>query len=299
MKIVKLMGGLGNQMFQYVFGLALAQITSEVVLYDKFWFDEIKKHRGQVTKRVYGLNVFNADISFATKKQIKKCINEKVEVEVEGFNLLEFLRKFLNQSRKITNNIITENPINCYSPKLFEIQGDSYYEGYFQTEKYFNHIREDILEAFSLKIALDEKNLNILSKIKSTNSVSLHIRRGDYVTLNCVLADSNYYEKAIVHIAQNVETPHFFLFSDDILWVKDNLKIDYPYTIVDINDDETNYFDLELMKNCKHNITANSSFSWWGAWLNKNPEKIVIAPMPWSEGETGHICDKWIRLQRQ
>ena len=145
--------------------------------------------------------------------------------------------------------------------------------------------------------------MSMLDNILKTTSISLHIRRGDYLTpenaeTHCLCSPS-YYQNAIQYIVQRVENPHFFIFSDDITWVFDNFKMPYPYTIVNVNDSYTGYYDLELMRNCKHNIIANSTFSWWGAWLNENPNKIVIAPQRWfmnQEEEIDIIPSSWVRL---
>ena len=148
----------------------------------------------------------------------------------------------------------------------------------------------------------DEENQLILDKILETNSVSLHIRRGDYVSLDYVnkihgVCALDYYKRAIEYITKRVNPPHFFLFSDDIDWVVENLKMEHPFTVVDINKGK-GWLDMNLMKQCKHNIIANSSFSWWGAWLNENPQKIIIAPEKWTARK--QKCDivplGWVKL---
>lgn len=261
-KIVKLNGGLGNQMFQYAFGLVLAENFQSQIVFDFSWFDEVKTQTG-VVQRCYELDVFDLECKRASKQALEKICREKP-----------------------SKNVITQSSAYVFDKKF--IKADKYYyDGYFQNENYFKHIRTRLIQDFSLKGNLDEKNVEMLNKIKESNSISVHIRRGDYVTLasankfhgTCSL---EYYAKAIEYISEKVGEPHFFLFSDDIPWVLENLKIDYPYTVVDINGCEKAYCDIELMKNCKHNIIANSSFSWWGAWLNENPKKIVIAPKHWT-----------------
>ncbi len=297
MLIIKFMGGLGNQMFQYAFGVALSHATGEDVFFDLSWFEEIKTHKGPVAKRVYELGHFNIDPKFASGEEVEKCINEK---RVRKSYLPGFLRNiFKIQKYKIISNKIIERE-NSYNPKLLKSKKDRYYEGYYQDEEYFINHRNEILKAFTLKTPLDSANAQMLEKIKNTNSISLHVRRGDYLNLEKIfgLCNLEYYKNAIEYIASRTQNPHFFLFSDDIAWVKENLEINYPYTVVDINNLQTGFFDLELMKNCKHNIIANSSFSWWGAWLNENPEKIVIAPKKWFlEGDRTTIVSKnWVKL---
>ena len=142
----------------------------------------------------------------------------------------------------------------------------------------------------------------MLAQIDKVNAVSLHVRRGDYLLAKNMsvlgVCGLDYYKKAIEYVAKNVKNPYFFLFSDDIPWVEENLKINYPYEIVDINNGKNSFYDLWLMKNCKHNIIANSSFSWWGAWLNENPNKIVVAPKKWMNTiKKVEVCPKdWIRI---
>lgn len=183
-----------------------------------------------------------------------------------------------------------------------EFNGNTYIFGYFQTEKYFKHLRKELLEDFTLKTPLNEENVKMLTKIKSTNSVSIHVRRTDYLLQHKKIAydlsDSDYFPKAIAYIGERVKNPHFFIFSDDIAWCKKNLNIKYEHTFVELNDESNGVFDLELMKNCKHNIIANSTFSWWGGWLNENPDKIVVAPALWfRKGDNQTVPDDWVRIK--
>lgn len=167
--------------------------------------------------------------------------------------------------------------------------------------EYLNKYRKELLKKFTLREKLDAKNQVMLEKIKSNkNSVSIHIRRGDYLKHNSYnVLDVNYYQEAMAKFA-NMEDLHFFVFSNDIPWVKKNIKFSAPHTFVDLNDELNGYKDMWLIKHCKHNIIANSTFSWWGAWLNENPEKIVVEPLCWST----NFCvvrkindpEDWIRI---
>lgn len=295
-KIVRFNGGLGNQMFQYAFALCLSAKFNSEIFFDFSYFEDVKKHEN-VTSRTFELFAFNleckdtAEQDFAPVKKPdfgKKSKNTLAKMFPEKFGV----------------NYVQEKHTFCFNKHIFN-HDYLYYEGYFQNEKYFKHLREALLASFSLKAPyrdLDEKNKTVLDKILNTNSVSLHIRRGDYVTLDYVtkihgICGLDYYQRAIEYISKRIENPHFFIFSDDFDWVKENLKIDYPHTFVDFNQDK-GYLDLELMKHCKHNITANSSFSWWGAWLNENPEKIVISPKKWiAKNKKCDVVPKgWIKL---
>lgn len=288
MKIVQIIGGLGNQLFQYAFGIALHHETGDQILFDKTWFD--KTH---TTPRAYHLDKYNTNISLATKHQIswmQKPLYLRITNPIRAF----FHIKKQKRVRHEKHNIV-------YCPELFTFRGNQYYNGYYQCENYFKKYRDEILNNFKLIVPLDAKNIEMLKHIKNTNSVSLHVRRGDYVRLadSFGLCSLDYYKNAIKHIATHVKNPHFFLFSDDLDWVLKNLKIDFPFTAVDINHGDTEYFDLELMRNCQHNIIANSTFAWWGAWLNTNPNKIVIAPDPWllSIPHSDIVPPEWVKIK--
>lgn len=296
-KIVKFKGGLGNQMFQYAFACAIAKKFGCSPALDFSWFEDVKKHTIDVP-RAFDLGVFNLEIEIATEEDLKNVKRPEFDSKTKNS-----IAKILHNILKI--NYIREKTTFCFDKKLFNSPDYFYYEGYFQHEKYFKHLRKFLLKKFSLKepfSMLDEKNQILLNEIKKTNSVSLHIRRGDYIQLEHVnkthgLCSLEYYQTAIKYIASKVENPHFFVFSDDIDWVKENLKIEYPHAIVDFNQGK-NYFDMELMKHCKNNIIANSSFSWWAAWLNQNPEKIVIAPKRWlaKKQKCDVVPKEWIKI---
>jgi hypothetical protein len=158
--------------------------------------------------------------------------------------------------------------------------------GYWQAEKYFSKIAEQIREDFSFKPTIGSKDAILIDQINKVNAVSLHVRRGDYVNNPATatthgLCSLDYYRKAINYLAQRELQPHFFVFSDDINWVKSNLEINFPCQYVDHNRGAESFNDMRLMSLCNHNIIANSSFSWWGAWLNQRVDKIVIAPNQW------------------
>lgn len=297
-KIVKIMGGLGNQMFQYAFAYALSKKFDAELSLDLGWFEKVKT-KEDITTRGFEINAFNISYDVATEEDLKWAHPQTHRSKIKRFLWKYFkIREF-----KPDGNILIQTDSYNYDSELFSYPDYLYYEGYFQNEKYFKHERQDLLKYFSLKEPLDEKNQSVLDVIKSVNSISLHIRRGDYVSLESAskfhgTCSLEYYADAIKYIAKKSKNPHFFLFSDDIAWVVENLKIEYPYTVVDFNDGK-GHLDMELMKNCKHNIVANSSFSWWGAWLNQNSEKIVIAPKKWTNKKTNSsriIPNEWVKL---
>ena len=270
-------------MFQYAFARSLSLNKNIDIKLDTSSFKSYKQ-------RDYSLNKLSPNLPLADKNEVRWAKKKP--------NILD---KIFNKNRP-TFSYIKEQAPGTYFSELLSLPDNSYINGYFQTEKYFSSIRDTILKDFTLTEPLSPKNQEMLDNIKNSSAVSLHIRRGDYVALQDIyeLCSLDYYKSAVEHMLNNVKNPHFFIFSDDIPWVEENLKINAPYTLVNINDIPRGYFDMWLMKHCKHNIIANSSFSWWGAWLNENPEKIVIAPKTWVKKDNDAFKDiiphKWIRL---
>lgn len=173
-----------------------------------------------------------------------------------------------------------------YWSGIREVSHNAYLAGHWQSEKYFSDASETIRSDFTFRHPLTKQNAELAGRIGQTMAVSLHVRRGDYVSdtkANAAhgLCSLEYYRAAVLLMAEHVECPEFFVFSDDIAWVKANLKIDFPSRYLDHNQGAESYNDMRLMSLCRHHIIANSSFSWWGAWLNPNPDKLVIAPKKW------------------
>jgi hypothetical protein len=283
-KVVKITGGLGNQMFQYAFSLALAKESNCEIYYDLSFYgendqlgsptvEEILKNQelgNQNAKREFCLKYFNTNLKVADSEKIKNC------------------------TPPINQTVIREKGIGNFNNGQHE-----YIYDYFETLELFDYekYRDIFSKEFTIKVDMDEKNKDMLNKINEANSIAIHIRRTDHAVFK--FTDMRYYDRVIEYMIARVENPHFFIFSDDINWVKENFKPNSPYIVVDINNDKTNYFDFELMKNCKHQIIANSTFSWWAAWLNPNKDKIVIAPTPWFQGATRNCMmpKDWIRIQ--
>lgn len=268
MILVQLTGGLGNQLFQYAMGRRLSLIFNTDLKFDVSMYS-LKS----VQLRSFELSIFDLEIKVANK------------IEVLVYNSSNPFFKILTQ-RILGIKTLHEKSLD-FDPSYDHFGRNIYLQGYWQALKYFAHIETIIRADLQFKYAPSDKNKEILGKINSTkNSVSLHIRRGDYVQNSAVfkyhgVCSDEYYQSAVDLISDKIIDPFFFIFSDDINWVVNNFKIRSPYLIVDINSPEKSYEDLRLMSTCKHNIIANSSFSWWGAWLNTNPEKIIIAPQRW------------------
>ena len=172
--------------------------------------------------------------------------------------------------------------------KLVFSEGNKYYDGYWQNYKYFIEYKNEILEAFRFKMPINEQSKLLAEELKNkSNTISLHVRRGDYLKAKnyAGLCGLEYYKKAIAHILANTQSPSFYIFSDDIEWCKENISPllgNNEYKYIDFNRGCDSPLDMMLMSLCHHNIIANSSFSWWGAFLNKHNDKIVCAPEKWT-----------------
>ncbi|MCR4881803.1 MAG: alpha-1,2-fucosyltransferase [bacterium] len=294
MKIVKLMGGIGNQMFQYAF----AKSIGDDVLFDNTWYADFdNKYRDRLA--LYALDILNTDINFATKEQIKECLKESALAE----KLTNIHKVF--HIKLLPTNRVYEKVRNRYEPELYNIQGNVYYDGYFQTPKYFENIKERLIKDFTPKNELTDENKAVLDEIKNTNSVAISTRRGDYVKLGYAL-DAGYYNKAMKEIAARVENPIFYLFSNDMEWSMKNINTENKFTVIPCESFDKNcgyVCGINLMSHCKHNIITNSTYPWWAAWLNANKDRITVAPKGWIKAKTivastfeDLMPDSWIRI---
>lgn len=286
MVIAKIIGGLGNQFFQYAAGRRLANVCGAELKLDLSGFDNYKLHS-------YGLNHFLITAPAASPVEIE-AVRGKIRTGVLG-------RIFGHSGNK--QNYIVE-PEKDFDFSVLNHRGDAYLEGYWQSDKYFKDAESIIRREYCLKEPLSKPSSDAQKIIEKANSVSVHIRRTDY------LADKKarqiyaavgleYYEAAISRAAAAVSNPTFFIFSDDISWAKENFKFPYPMIFMDFNGPEKNYEDLHLMSRCKHHIITNSTFGWWGAWLSENPGKMVFAPEKWLNQrpkDTDRYPAGWITL---
>lgn len=292
MKIVEFNGGLGNQLFQYAFYLAL-QHQGEIVKADLSGYERHKQHNGYELERIFGI-----ELDTANSDECTFC----------GKPNQNFIHRAL---RKLGWKAKSEKYIYFfgaealqYQPDLLDnLPDDCYLSGYWQCEKWFDSVKEEVRRKFSFNEAdLDDENRKLLEQIGGANSVSIHIRRGDYLHLPmyqniCTL--DGYYMPAIDFIKEREPDLQFFVFSNDIPWCREILKLDNA-VYVDHNSGLYSYCDMLLMSSCKHNIIANSTFSWWGAWLNDNQNKIVLTPPRFlnTGAEEDIIPPSWIRIGR-
>ncbi len=290
MIFIKLSGGLGNQMFQFAFGLALAKKHKQP-LYVDLSFLLNRKLEG-VTFRDYELKVFEGN-----PKVINKSIPAFLEVFSSVCNRVQVKQPLYKKLDESTFSSTSE-----LSPFINHVVG------YWQSERYFIEAENEIRKAFSFAIAPSVENQQVLKQISETISVSVHVRRGDYVSSPKNLAyhgvcGLDYYERAIAYVQQKIPEACFYVFSDDPSWVQSHLSFGGATVhFVTHNSGANSYEDLRLMQHCQHHIIANSSFSWWGAWLNKRPDKLVIAPSRWfvdtkANEKADHIIpESWLKI---
>lgn len=265
MYVVRIIGGLGNQMFQFAFYSFLARRLTDVKI-DTLGFENYDLHTGFELERVFGITANK--VSLSEVNRITDFYNETI--------LLKLKRKISGRRRNYMNE-------SSFSWSVIESKQDLYLDGYWQNDSFFDH--KEVLDIFQFKKDLSPEYKKIVNSIKTCNSVSIHVRRGDYVGNKVyALCDVEYYREAISYIQGVRGNLVFYVFTNDKDWVSKTLlpSLSQDLKLVMV---ETNYLDpsvdMRLMSICKNNIIANSSFSWWGAWLNQNREKIVIAPRMW------------------
>jgi len=285
------MGGLGNQMFQYAAGRRLAYFLATDLKLDISGFEKDPL-------RNYALGVFNIQEHFA------KC-DEVIALKTDK------RWKFIRIAERVFPSFVIPQPTYIkerqrhFDKRVLSLSDNIYLDGYWQSEKYFLDISDIILKEFTVKSSQTDKNKELAKLITSCNAVSIHIRRADYVSspsANKILGtlDLNYYKRCVNQLNKILNKPHFFIFSDQPEWIRDNLKLPYPIRIIAHNGREKYYEDLRLMCQCRHHIIANSTFSWWGAWLNPRSDKIVFAPKYWCVDKNFEpkdlIPDVWVRI---
>ncbi len=277
---VNLTGGLGNQMFQFAAAYALSKKLNFKLNLN---LDGFRKN-----PRPFELDIFNINFSeiLITKKNTPSNI----------------LFNFCKKNR--LNNFKERHPF-VYDDNFNLIDGPCNLIGYFQSERYFSKYESDIRRNFNFKNEFDIVNRDLATLIGSVNSVSIHIRRGDYIANKSAnqyhgVCPISYYISALDFLSIKVPNIFCFIFSDDPGWVSNSFKINYPYQIIKHNLGNNSWNDMRLMTQCKFNIIANSSFSWWGAWLNSYKDKIVIAPKKWVASDKEPVTDilppQWIQV---
>jgi hypothetical protein len=293
MIITQLIGGIGNQLFQYAIARKIACGRNVPFKLDITGFNSYKL-------RQYQLGFFNINAEIASDEEIYRIKKYSENKIVE--NIYQKISRILPYSKK---HYIKEQ-FFPYDPRIEKITDNVYLEGYWQSEKYFKSIASIIRSDITLKEEMIGKNRELKEKIiDDEHSVSIHIRRGDYVTNSLThqihgCCSLEYYYKGIQKINELLGNPNYYVFSDDIPWTKENLTINNPVTYIENEGPGKDYEELILMSLCRHHIIANSSFSWWGAWLGTNTDKITIAPSRWvndpSRDMSDIIPENWIKI---
>jgi len=290
MIIVKLMGWLGNQLFQYAAARRLAYVHNVPLKLDISGFE-----KDTVCK--YRVHPFNIIENFANSDDLSTFASRKSVVK-------KTLNQLANAVRPYYMQPVVKQQYYHFDPNILRVGKDAYLDGYWQSEKYFEDVGFVLRKEITVRESPDSRNAELAREIGGRDSVSVHIRRGDYVsdlTINSFhgITPVSYYQRAVEVIASRISNPYLYIFTNDPEWVVGNIKFDRPMTILTHNDAVKSYEDLRLMSLCKHNIIANSTFSWWGAWLNQNPDKIVIAPRIWFKvGDINKdiVPESWLRL---
>ena len=289
MIVVRLSGGLGNQLFQYAAGRALsARVDSDLVL-DLSWFGE---RHWQTTRRSYELSHY------------------PIRARVLGPGELERRILYTHPLLKRLPWPVGWRPLRLvrqshsgFDSSFGDLPDDVFLDGYWQSSRFFGSVSADVRREATTDVPVTAEDAEVNAAIATSESVCIHVRRGDYVTLRGAARTHGalspaYYQRAIARVIEAVPSPHFFVFSDDPEWTRENIRVDAPVRYVTHNTPAAAHRDLRLMSACRHQIVANSSLSWWSAWLNSNPAKIVIAPEPWFRRDdlTDLVPDQWVRV---
>lgn len=285
MNIVWIDGGLGNQMFQYALAMKLEDMGKQVKI-DITKYAEHHVHNDFELDKVFGLSC-----SYASVDEVKKLGYRKENHWTEIIKKTPFCKKtiYTNESLAFDENVLG-------------LDG-RYLEGYWQCEKYFWDIREKIISAYSFPDFSTEQQREDARRIEETCSISVHIRRGDYLNYSYYkdICTMDYYRKAMQYFREHFPgQARFYIFTNDISWAEEHFPETDCY-FVKGNTGTESFRDMQLMSLCKHNIVANSSFSWWGAWLNQNVDKIVIAPKRWinslPDEQVDIVPESWLRIE--
>jgi len=281
---MKLEGGLGNQLFQYALGRALSSALSTELTLDTSYYKTSPN-------RAYELDNFNIAARVADDDEIQRFLSPVSKI----------MDRFRNSYARL---IIREQEEFVFDERIRALKDGHYVVGYWQNERYFKSIERTLKKELNLTQPLSKLAGTWSEKIKTVKSCSLHVRRGDYVTNKKIQRTHGnlptaYYQKATELISKKRPGVEFFVFSDDIAWVKENLRLNVPLNF--ISDTEIkNTEALVLMSRCNDTIIANSTFSWWAAWLNENPLKTVIAPRQWfadaSKDTSDLLPEAWVKI---
>jgi len=286
MIVSSLRGGLGNQFFQYATGRALARRRKTELVLDVEWFNHNHPGSEPRTFELYRYRIQARTLLASERKWIQRFT-------VGRMKRFAFAHRWTR---------FKEPDFNQYYPSTLDLGGNVYLDGYWQYPDYFADCEDLIRAELVPSAAVSEQDCAIVRRIKEVNSVSIHVRRGDYLTSGQFIGvlPLTYYTRAITWVMSRVKSPHFFVFSDDSDWVRANFLIDAPVEYVVHDGADAAFKDLHLMAQCQHHIIANSSFSWWAAWLCSSESPLVLAPMRWfakhAPGTHSRLPPNWVSL---
>jgi hypothetical protein len=299
MIISKIFQGLGNQFFQYAFGFARAKDLEEKFKIDTSYFETFSEvtQFGYTYSRDFGLNRFNISAPEATKEEINQVLHPR------GENLTQ---KIVNRrrllSKKSHHHFQVKEKVLEFNSNFLKLKKNTYIEGYFTDERYFHKYRNELMKEFSLRSQPTEKNQSIIDEMERGNSVCISIRRTNFLN-NPIhgTCGEDYYYNAMKLMAEKVENPTFYVFSDDNEWINQYFA-DQGLRCVFIQHNFPDFYeDFRLMQHCKHHIIPNSTFPWWAAWLSDYKDKIVIAPQYWLKNDdinyAGYLPESWIKIE--
>jgi len=293
MIVVQITGGLGNQMFQYASAMALAhhhntKLKVELNSFKRAVLPELEVPRN------FELTAFNGFL-----------YEEAEKADISLFQANSLISKKIQQTLPRHKRLVYTEGSFAFDKNFFKSNRDVYLKGHRQSEKYFVHYKEALIQIFQLKRELVQDVADFANRLTTENSVAVHIRRGDYLRLPIILdwhgvLSKEYYFNSLQVLVKEIPNLKIYYFSDDPQWVENELLSNFPGTIVSGNISKDHYHDFHLIQSCRNQIVANSSFSWWAAWLNPNPNKIVIAPKKWFNNAPYDtrdlIPDSWIKL---
>lgn len=291
MVIIRIKGGLGNQLFQYAAGYSLAKRLNQKVELDSSFFPQ---------QSLRGFKLESLNVSF---RDITEFQNSLVMVYREKY-LNKLLRKInirvLPCGKQTSYLLETKSDI---VPEFFDMEcSNIYLDGYYQSEQYFKEYKKDLIKQFTPNYSSEIEYESVLAEIEGCEAVAVHVRRGDFLNAqndhnpNHYLLGEQYYHNALRYVEEHLENPTFFWFSDDIDWVKRNFGEKENFRFISLHTKHADIDEMMLMKNCKHIIAANSTFSWWASWLNEHENMMHICPAK-RYGNLYMIPDEWIKIE--
>ncbi len=297
MIVVKLQGGLGNQMFQYAAGRELQRRTGgELALDLTSLLDRFP--RNNAVFREYNLDIFRIQPRLTLLSYLARHLPVPL-LYMRGSSALAWLQDSVGFRRRILGPV-------AFLPEVLDAKGNVYLDGYWQSPKYFAGAEAILRTEFQVKRPLSPAGERLAAHMDATDSLSVNVRRTDYVTVQSAIdthgfVGREYYERGVEQIAPKLKRPHIFITSDDVEWCKENLRFDYPTTI--LGQEYKGYKfgeELALMSRCKHFLIPNSTFAWWAAWLASSEDKIVVCPTNWFRDPAIDSSDlippQWIRI---